>query len=495
MLEVLADLKENRQLSFEVDEAIAPFTGKSFALSLDLVSSGRTIGNRFGPEYNDGCTLICALEADDLEISLQMTPAETAFVEGLAPGESFESQVTLLDFDTLYQRGIFGSSPDQAKPEDEPSSVAVEEQPVAEEPSVEPPVEAIEPEVEVVEPELVEPELIEPELIEPEEIEPEVADFETIEEDAEEEEAVGWEEDLQKKREDLLSQLNETVGIARADSPPSPTYDEERRERVDYEGEEPEWMPDETEPAPAPPPPAVSAPATTKEPEKQGCQNCSGCFKAIVVLLIIIFVLILVFSVRKELEPDTLARASVKKTPEESARHAFRKSALNTLGKKQPNQEDLFYLNETATMIWRKLKTQYPRFTQPEELSTLSKKELACGYAWVALAAEADGRYSVRAKLYENSIRKPPFHLLDDWHLIEAKVRIRLKNPHIELDERDFNLVKALDLSDERPENFSYLNQLPNLKQLTLSDDQNSRKQAQAIESMWPELRINYRKP
>ncbi|MFP6854267.1 MAG: hypothetical protein VB980_00680, partial [Opitutales bacterium] len=153
LLKVLADLKENRRLSSEVDEAIAPFVGKPFELSLSFVSSSRTIGNRFGPEYNDGVTLICALKADDLEITLQMTSAENAFFEGLVPGEFFESQVTLLDFDTLYQRAIFGSLPEVDTPEEETSSDEAEEQPIVEEPLVVAPIEAIEPEIEIVEPE------------------------------------------------------------------------------------------------------------------------------------------------------------------------------------------------------------------------------------------------------------------------------------------------------------------------------------------------------
>ena len=114
LLETLADLKENRRLSFEIDGLIEPFVGKTYDLSLSLVSSGNTIGNRFGSEYNDGATLICQLGDGELEANLQMTAEENAFVEGLAAGAPFEIRVTLLDFDSLHQRAILGSLPDQA---------------------------------------------------------------------------------------------------------------------------------------------------------------------------------------------------------------------------------------------------------------------------------------------------------------------------------------------------------------------------------------------
>ena len=156
MLEVLTDLNENRRLSFEVGELIEPFEGKAYALSFSLVSSSNTLGNRFGSEYNGGSTLICKLEGGGLEANVQTTPGEQAVVDGLVPEATFEMQVTLLDFDALYQRPIFGSVPESEEPVEE----APTEEPV-DEPVVVPPAEVVAETVESAEGKIEEPELVE----------------------------------------------------------------------------------------------------------------------------------------------------------------------------------------------------------------------------------------------------------------------------------------------------------------------------------------------
>ena len=49
-----------------------------------------------------------------------MTPGEKPFVESLAADDSFETRATLLDFDPLHQRAIFGSLPEETTPEMDP---------------------------------------------------------------------------------------------------------------------------------------------------------------------------------------------------------------------------------------------------------------------------------------------------------------------------------------------------------------------------------------
>ena len=82
-----------------------------------------------------------------------------------------------------------------------------------------------------------------------------------------------------------------------------------------------------------------------------------------------------------------------------------------------------------------------------------------------------------------------------DGDLIEAKVRIALKNPFIVLNQDDFEAVKTLDLSDQRLENFSYLKKLPNLRHVALSNEKSSRSHAQTLRENWPELGISFGKP
>jgi len=312
LLEVLADLNENRHLSFEIDEAITPFFGKAYTLSLSFVSSSSTLGNRFGPEYNDGFTLICQLEGGLLEANLQMTPDENALVESLAPGTSFEIQVTLLDFDSLYQRAIFGSLPDGAL-----ADAGAENAKEADEEEIEP-----EATVETIEESLDEPEAIEPEeaMDEPTEtsvveampdekepddfIEAEAEDDEIFVEEigAEEEVFETEDEDFREERKKLLGQLSETVDKWRTSTNQETTTEEEEEEheeekayeQIEYEGEEPEWVPVSKPPA-ATQRQSGLPPMKPEEPKKKGCLGCSGCLKAVVVLMVVLPIIFFVF--------------------------------------------------------------------------------------------------------------------------------------------------------------------------------------------------------
>ncbi|MBU63519.1 MAG: hypothetical protein CMI26_13560 [Opitutae bacterium] len=127
LLTTLTKLKNNRLLSGEAKSALAPFIGKAVTLPLALVSSSRTFGNPFDPVYDDGHTLVCRLEGEEIEVTVLLGSEENDRVEGLVSDETFETKLTVLDFDALYQRAIFG----QLLP---PSSISEEQEEVIEEP-------------------------------------------------------------------------------------------------------------------------------------------------------------------------------------------------------------------------------------------------------------------------------------------------------------------------------------------------------------------------
>ncbi|MFP6893162.1 MAG: hypothetical protein VCA18_05395, partial [Opitutales bacterium] len=202
----------------------------------------------------------------------------------------------------------------------------------------------------------------------------------------------------------------------------------------------------------------------------------SGCLKVVIALIIIFFLMTLFITLEgSEVKVDEGGDSRVSTTATLKSREdTYRPHALEALGKKRLNEEDRFYLRESAKMIWRKLASQYHEtHRDPKHLTAVDKMDLAGGYAWVALAAEADGK-SVRPALYEieEGSRKHPFHLLDDWFLIHAKVRVALRNPRIALDESDFIQVKDLDLSNEQLKNIRYLKfNLPALERLNLANN------------------------
>ena len=108
LLATLTNLKNNRLLSGEAKSALAPFTGKTFTLPLAFVSASRTFGNPFDPVYDDGHTLICRIEGEEIEVTVLLGAEENDRIDSLASDETFEAKLTVLDFDPLYQRAIFG---------------------------------------------------------------------------------------------------------------------------------------------------------------------------------------------------------------------------------------------------------------------------------------------------------------------------------------------------------------------------------------------------
>ena len=121
LLATLTNLKNNRFLSGEAKSALAPFIGKAATLSLAFVSASRTFGNPFDPAYDSGRTLICRLEGEEVEVTVLLGAERNDRVDSLDSDETFEAKLTVLDFDALYQRAIFGQllAPDAASEEQE----------------------------------------------------------------------------------------------------------------------------------------------------------------------------------------------------------------------------------------------------------------------------------------------------------------------------------------------------------------------------------------
>ena len=134
LLAKLAEIKNARLLGPQADEALDPFIGKPFSLSLTFVSASRTFGHRFDAAYDDGQTLICKLGDEGLEASVLLVPEESDLVDSLVPDEAFEARLTVLDFDALYQRPVLGQYlgdiPVQEEEEAEPEQL--EETPTVE---------------------------------------------------------------------------------------------------------------------------------------------------------------------------------------------------------------------------------------------------------------------------------------------------------------------------------------------------------------------------
>ncbi len=424
LLEALQDLAENRRMSFEVGELIAPFKGQVHALSLSLISSSKTLGNRFEPEYEGGDTLTCKLEGSELEVNVQTTLNEEGLVKGLAPGASFEMHLSLLDFDALYQRAVFGSRPDSApRAADEAAG-----EPDAEHTESQPPAESAEEEEEEEEP-AGEPATPEPVIAPP-----------AIESIATEDAG----EALRRERQRLLVKLNKRFESEATSS---------RAEAVHTETAH--SMKSSRNMSPAP-----------KKPEAKAEEKQVG-FNILLVIGIIAF-----FGILAVLFENNSSPAIETRPPTVDERMDwYRRNAMASVGKTELQEEDRRALRGMASITWDDCYTKVPRWTTVDAPapSMEALEELTEAYAWQIIALEADGHTTRR--LFENSQRKHPFHWLEDWNVIDAKTRAALRAPHLAPKEVHLLKVTELDLANEELKDLGYLPTLPALEVLSLANN------------------------
>ena len=113
LIKTLKDLKENRHLSSECEVLVSPFVGKAIHPSFSFLESGATFASRLGDQYKDGKTVIAKFADTELDCAILFPKTENDWVEGLAKEDEFQSKVTVLEFDNLYQRVVLGYASDQ----------------------------------------------------------------------------------------------------------------------------------------------------------------------------------------------------------------------------------------------------------------------------------------------------------------------------------------------------------------------------------------------
>ena len=108
IMTALRELKEKRLLSSEAEELMKPYEGATFDLRLDFVSSSRSFGSQKDPLYDSGQKVLCTAEKWDVECDVLFSPEDNDLVESLKVGQDFQVTVKFIDYDSLYQRVIFG---------------------------------------------------------------------------------------------------------------------------------------------------------------------------------------------------------------------------------------------------------------------------------------------------------------------------------------------------------------------------------------------------
>ena len=108
--DTLKDLKATRRLSSESVAMMKPFVGLNTEFTFSFIESSSTFGSRLGDQFQDGMTVIAQFENDELECSILFPPSENTWVANLTKDEKFTLSVTVIEFDNLYQRVVFGKS-------------------------------------------------------------------------------------------------------------------------------------------------------------------------------------------------------------------------------------------------------------------------------------------------------------------------------------------------------------------------------------------------
>ena len=117
----LKRLISDRVPGYKAKESVESFGEEVYSLDLRYVSSMRTFGSSMSKEYEDGQTVVCDLEGQELKVAVMMMPSANDWVRQRSKGDKFELSARLLSYDTLYDRAIFGHALTEDEGEQEPS--------------------------------------------------------------------------------------------------------------------------------------------------------------------------------------------------------------------------------------------------------------------------------------------------------------------------------------------------------------------------------------
>ena len=109
LLKFLEGVKKKRRTSSELEVLLDSYGNEEFLLKFHFISRSLSFGNQKDSRYNDGHTIICKVEDSDIECCLLVTEGDNAQAEALEQGNVFTSTVHVLDYESLYQRIIFGN--------------------------------------------------------------------------------------------------------------------------------------------------------------------------------------------------------------------------------------------------------------------------------------------------------------------------------------------------------------------------------------------------
>jgi len=119
LMNALKELTEKRLLTSEVEALFEPYQDAVFPLVLSFVSAERSFGSQKDEKYNGGYKVLCIAENWGIGVALLFEPEDNHLVESFDSSQEFEANVRFIDYDSLYQRAIFGKLDSEPVPSEE----------------------------------------------------------------------------------------------------------------------------------------------------------------------------------------------------------------------------------------------------------------------------------------------------------------------------------------------------------------------------------------
>ena len=85
----LKRLIRERVPGYKAKESVESFGEEVYSLDLRYVSSMRTFGSSMSKEYEDGQTVVCDWEGQDLKVAVMMMPSANDWVRERSKGEHY----------------------------------------------------------------------------------------------------------------------------------------------------------------------------------------------------------------------------------------------------------------------------------------------------------------------------------------------------------------------------------------------------------------------
>ena len=124
IIKTLRTLKEKRLFSSEAEKLVAPLKGSKDSFNFEFIESSPTLGRQLDSAYDNGHQLKVKFEGS-IESVILISEKQFESLNKLSSGQSISMNLKFLEYDSLYQRAVFGKINDVRTPEKSPKATEI----------------------------------------------------------------------------------------------------------------------------------------------------------------------------------------------------------------------------------------------------------------------------------------------------------------------------------------------------------------------------------